>query len=180
MLFRSDVKETINYLNDANIKTMMFTGDEKNTAIKIGKEANINNIKYELLPQDKFNLLEKEILQNAKNKKVAFVGDGINDAPSLARADIGIGMGSIGSASATQAADIIIANDEIRKIIKAIKISKKTDKIIKENLCFALGIKVLVLILTAFGISSMWQAVFADTGVTLLTIINTTRILKTK
>lgn len=161
-----------------NIATMMFTGDEKSIAESIAKETNIKDVKYELLPEDKYNLLEQEIKINPN--KTAFIGDGINDAPSLARADIGISMGSVGSASAIEASDVVIINDDINKIIDAINISKKTDKIIKENLLFAIGIKILVLTLTAIGISSMWQAVFADTGVTLLTIINTTRILKYK
>lgn len=172
------IKETINKLNKMNIATMMFTGDEKSIAESIAKETNIKDVKYELLPEDKYNLLEQEIKINPN--KTAFIGDGINDAPSLARADIGISMGSVGSASAIEASDVVIINDDINKIIDAINISKKTDKIIKENLLFAIGIKILVLTLTAIGISSMWQAVFADTGVTLLTIINTTRILKYK
>ncbi|MDE5888651.1 MAG: HAD-IC family P-type ATPase, partial [Bacilli bacterium] len=172
------IKETINKLNKMNIKTMIFTGDEKSVAESIAKQTNIKEVKYELLPEDKYNLLEQEL--ESSNKKVAFVGDGINDAPSLARADIGISMGSVGSASAIEASDVVIISDDINKIVDAISISKKTDKIIKENLIFAIGIKILVLTLTAIGISTMWQAVFADTGVTLLTIINTTRILKYK
>ena len=112
--------------------------------------------------------------------EMELIGDGINDAPVLARADIGISLGSIGSDSAIEASDIVIMNDELNKIIEMINIAKKTNKIVKQNLIFAIGIKVLVLILSAVGISSMWEAVFADTGLTLLTILNTTRILKNK
>lgn len=173
---KENIKETIEYLNNQGIKTLMFTGDSKDTAKKISASCGIQEVKCELLPEEKYKLLEQEMV----NSKVAFVGDGINDAPSIARADIGISMGSIGSASAIEASDIVIANDNISKIIEAINISKMTDKIIKQNLIFAITTKILVLILSAIGISSMWQAVFADTGVTLLTIINTTRILKTK
>lgn len=175
---KDNAKATIGLLHKMGIETMMFTGDEKNTAFEVASNTGIEKVKYELLPQDKYSLLEKELESSCENKKVAFVGDGINDAPSLARADIGISMGGVGSHQATQASDIVIVNDDLSKIVEAIEISRKTDKIIKENLIFAIGVKILVLLLTALGISSMWQAVFADTGVTLLTIINTTRILR--
>ena len=115
---------------------------------------------------------------NNSGKKVAYVGDGINDSPVLARADIGISMGGIGSNSAIEASDIVIMTDELEKIIEAIKISKKTNRIIKENLIFSIGIKILILILSVFGITDMWEAVFADVGTTLITILNTIRILK--
>ena len=131
-----------------------------------------------MLPEDKYEELEKIIKSN--DKKTAFVGDGINDAPSLALADIGISMGMNGSSSAIEASDVVIMNDSLTKIPEAIKISRFTKKIIVQNLVFALGVKLIVLILSAFGIANMWQAVFADTGVTLLTILNTTRILKRK
>ena len=154
----------------------MYTGDSKEIATKIASQLGITDVSYELLPEDKYKLLEKEIKSNPG--KTAFVGDGINDAPSIALADIGISMGGVGSASAIEASDIVIMTDEIDKIVTGIKISKKTNHIIKQNLIFAIGIKILVLILSALGIASMWQAVFADTGVTLITILNTTRILK--
>ncbi len=173
---KKDAKKTINELKKLGITPYMFTGDNKDIALNIAKKVGIDNTKYELLPEDKYKLLEKEIVSN--NGITAFVGDGINDAPSLARANIGISMGAIGSASAIEASDVVIMTDELNKIVDGIKISKHTSKIIKQNLIFAIGVKVLVLILSSFGIASMWQAVFADTGVTLLTILNTTRILK--
>lgn len=172
---KKDAKKTINELKKLDITPYMFTGDNKDIALNIAKKVGIENTKYELLPEDKYKLLE-EISSN--NGITAFVGDGINDAPSLARANVGISMGSIGSASAIEASDVVIMTDELDKIVDGIKISKHTSKIIKQNLIFAIGVKVLVLILSSFGIASMWQAVFADTGVTLLTILNTTRILK--
>lgn len=172
---KKGAKKTISELKKLGITPYMFTGDNKDIALNIAKKVGIENVRYELLPEDKYNLLEKE---NDPNSITAFVGDGINDAPSLARANVGISMGSIGSASAIEASDVVIMTDELDKITGGIKISKRTSKIIKQNLIFAIGVKVLVLILSSFGIASMWQAVFADTGVTLLTILNTTRILK--
>ncbi|MBR3162302.1 MAG: cadmium-translocating P-type ATPase [Bacilli bacterium] len=172
---KKETKKTIKKLKELNIKPIMYTGDSKDIAISIGKRIGIDNIEYELLPEDKYKLLEKNI---EDNNIVAFVGDGINDAPSLARADIGISMGSIGSASAIEASDIVIMTDNLEKIVTGINISKKTNYIVKQNLILALGIKVLVLILSTLGLATMWQAVFADTGLTLLTILNTTRILK--
>lgn len=173
---KKDAKKTIEALKKQGIKTKMFTGDEKEIAINIANKLEIDEVFYELLPQDKFKLLEDAL--SKKEGVVAFIGDGINDAPSLALADIGISMGGVGSDSAIESSDIVIMNDELSKILEVINISKKTNKIIKQNLIFAIGIKALVLILSAIGISSMWQAVFADTGLTLLTILNTTRILK--
>jgi len=175
---RKDAKKTVGLLKNMGIKIKMFTGDEESVAKDISSRLGIDDVYYELLPQDKYKLLE-ESLEN-KDGLVAFVGDGINDAPSLARADIGISMGGVGSDSAIESSDIVIMNDELCKIIDAINISKKTNKIIKQNLIFSISVKVLVLLLSALGISSMWQAVFADTGLTLLTILNTTRILKIK
>lgn len=181
---KDGAKEAIRQLNAQGIRTSMFTGDNHKNAEKIGKKLGIQNIKSEMLPQDKYNELEKIINANTKNsenstnRKVAFVGDGINDSPVLARADVGISMGGVGSESAIEASDIVIMTDDISKIIDAINISKKTCGIIKQNLIFSVGVKVLILLLSVLGISGMWQAVFADVGVTILTIFNTLRILK--
>lgn len=169
-------KETVNILNKMKIETMMFTGDKKEISEEIAKKAGIKNVYSEMLPQDKYNKLE-EILKNTK-EKIAFVGDGINDSPVLARADVGISMGGIGSNSAIEASDVVIMTDELDKIIEGIKISNKTNRIIKQNLIFAIGVKILILVLSLFGIADMWQAVFADVGTTLITIFNTLRILK--
>ena len=181
---KDGAKEAIRKLNSQGIRTSMFTGDNHKNSEKIGKELGIQNIKSEMLPQDKYNELEKIISANTKNdgnstnRKVAFVGDGINDSPVLARADVGISMGGVGSESAIEASDIVIMTDDVSKIIDAINISKKTCGIIKQNLIFSVGVKVLILLLSVLGISGMWQAVFADVGVTILTIFNTLRILK--
>ncbi len=173
---KENAQETIAILKKLGLNVKMFTGDEKNIALNIAKKVGIENIEYELLPKDKFELLENEIKKYKGN--VAFVGDGINDAPALRIAKIGISMGSIGSEAAIEASDVVIMNDNLDSLIALIKISKKTNKIIKQNLVFSIGIKVLILLLSTLGLASMWMAVFADTGVTLLTILNTTRILK--
>lgn len=175
---KEDAKSTIKKLKELNIKTKMFTGDKEDIAKIIANKVGIDEIKSNMLPQDKYKELEEVLKQNNSSKKIAYVGDGINDSPVLARADIGISMGGIGSNSAIEASDIVIMTDELEKIIEAIKISKKTNRIIKENLIFSIGIKILILILSVFGITDMWEAVFADVGTTLITIFNTIRILK--
>lgn len=175
---KSDAKETIKQLKALGIKTKMLTGDKKEVATRIAKEVNIDEVNSEMLPQDKYNELEKVLDNNITGKKVAYVGDGINDSPVLARADIGISMGGIGSHSAIEASDMVIMTDELKKIIEAIQISKKTNRIIKENLIFSIGVKILILLLSILGIADMWEAVFADVGTTLITIFNTIRILK--
>lgn len=171
---KAGAKETIRYLKNNNFKTYMFTGDKKKVALEIGHTLGIDEIKYEMLPQDKFKTLE----DINKNKITIFVGDGINDAPVLKRADIGISMGGVGSDAAIEASDIVLMSDDLDRIPLAINISKYTKKIIKENLIFAMSVKVLILLLSTLGYANMWLAVFADTGVTLLTIINTLRIMK--
>ena len=175
---KDGVVETIKELKKLGIKTNMFTGDNKQIAEKTGKEIGIQNIKSEMLPQDKYNAFEKIINKKEEKAKVAFVGDGINDSPVLARADVGISMGGVGSESAIEASDVVIMTDNISKILDAIKISKKTCGIIRQNLVFAITVKILILFLSTIGLSGMWQAVFADVGVTILTIFNTLRILK--
>ena len=171
-------KETMEKLHKLGINTKMFTGDKKEIAEKIAKEVGIKAVKSEMLPQDKYNELDTIIAKRDENQKVAFVGDGINDSPVLARADVGISMGGIGSSSAIEASDVVIMTDELSKIVDAIEVSKKTNKIIKQNLIFSIGVKILTLLLSLLGVADMWQAVFADVGVTLITIFNTLRILK--
>lgn len=172
---KQGAKKTIEDLKKLNIKTYMFTGDKKQIALEIGKKLDIDEIKYEMLPTDKFENYEKV----AKNQEITiFVGDGINDAPVLKRSDIGISMGNIGTDSAIEASDIVIMKDDLEKIPLAINISKYTKHIIKQNLIFAITVKLSILLLSIFGLANMWFAVFADTGVTLLTIINTLRIIK--
>ena len=180
LVIEDDIKnctiDTISKLKELGINVYMFTGDSKDKTISIASKVGIDNVNYEMLPEDKYNSLEHII----KNKRgvVAFVGDGINDAPVVKLADLGISMGLNGSDSAIEASDIVIMNDDISKILNAIKISKKTSRIIKENLIFAFGIKISVLILAILGLTSMFVAVFADVGVTILCILNTLRILK--
>jgi len=172
---KESAKETISKLKSYGIKTYMFTGDRKENALVIGHTLGIDEIKYEMLPQDKFSNYESV---SKDNKITIFVGDGINDAPVLKRADIGISMGGVGSDIAIEASDIVLMSDEVDRIPLAIDISKYTKRIIKENLIFALSVKVIILLLSVFGLANMWLAVFGDTGVTLLTILNTLRIMK--
>lgn len=159
-------------------KTVMLTGDAKGTANQVAEELGIDQVYAELLPTDKVAIMEDLLAQKSAKGKLAYVGDGINDAPVLARADIGIAMGGLGSDAAIEAADIVIMTDEPSKLITAIKVSKKTLKIALQNTVFAIGVKVIVLILSAFGIATMWAAVFADVGVAVLAIINSFRALR--
>ena len=172
---KEGVENALNELSKKGIETYMFTGDSKENALSISEKLNIDKVYYELLPTEKYEKLE-ELLND--EDVVAFIGDGINDAPSLKRADIGISMGSIGSSSAIEASDIVIMDDDISKINKAISISNKVKRIIKENLIFSIGVKILILVLSSIGIANMWQAVFADVGVTIISILNTLRIMK--
>ena len=178
---KDDAKNTIDELKKNNIKqTVMLTGDRKEVGEAVAKEIGIDTVYTELLPDGKVAKVEELLKTKSEKGKLAFVGDGINDAPVLALADIGIAMGGLGADSAIEAADVVIMTDEPSKIIKAIQLSKKTMKIVKENIVFAIAIKILVLILSALGISSMWQAVFADVGVSILAILNALRALYTK
>ena len=174
---KENAKETISKLKGLKINTYMFTGDKKEVALNIAKKLGIDNVKYEMLPTDKYEQFEK--IAN-ENEITAFVGDGINDAPVLKRADIGISMGGVGTDSAIEASDIVLMSDDLEKIPKAINISKYTNYIIKQNLIFAISVKLIILILSVFGFANMWLAVFADTGVTLITILNSLRIMKKK
>ena len=178
---KEDSKKAIEDLKKNNIKqTVMLTGDRKQVGEAVSKELGLDKVYAELLPDGKVEKIEELLKEKSEKGKLAFVGDGINDAPVLALADIGIAMGGLGADSAIEAADIVIMTDEPSKIVKAIKLSKKTMRIVKENIIFAISIKVAVLILAAFGISTMWEAVFADVGVSVIAIINALRILRVK
>lgn len=176
---KKDAKKAIKGLKDIGIKkSVMLTGDVEKVAKKVGEELGLDEIYSNLLPQDKVSKFE-EIIKNKNSKgNVVFVGDGINDAPVLARADVGIAMGAMGSDAAIEAADVVIMTDEPSKIVTAIKSSKKTMKIAMQNIILAFGVKAIALILSALGIADMWMAVFADTGVTILAVLNSFRALK--
>ena len=178
---KADAKKTIEELKRNNIKQIvMLTGDKKEVGEAVAKEIGINTVYTELLPDIKVAKVEELLKTKSEKGKLIFVGDGINDAPVLAISDIGVAMGGIGADSSIEAADVVIMTDEPSKIINAIQISKKTMKIVKENIIFAIAVKILVLILSALGISTMWQAVFADVGVSILAILNAIRALHTK
>ena len=176
---KKDASKAIKGLKDVGVKkSIMLTGDIEKVSKKVGEELGLDEIYTNLLPQDKVSKFE-EIIENKKSKgNVAFVGDGINDAPVLARADVGIAMGAMGSDAAIEAADVVIMTDEPSKIVTAIKSSKKTMKIAMQNIALAFGVKAIALILSALGIADMWMAVFADTGVTILAVLNSFRALK--
>ena len=178
---KSDSLNAIQTLKTENItKTIMLTGDSKQIGEFVAKELNLDKVYTELLPSNKVEKLEEIFLEKSKNGKLVFVGDGVNDAPVLARADIGIAMGGVGSDAAIEAADIVIMTDEPSKIATAIKISKKTLSIAKQNIFFALTVKIAVLILGAIGFVNMWGAVFADVGVSVIAILNAIRVLNIK
>lgn len=171
---KENVIDTINKLKDMKIRTYMFTGDRKEVALEIGNKIGIDVIKYEMLPTDKYKAYG---LIDKGNSTTAFIGDGVNDAPVLKRADIGISMGGVGSNSAIEASDVVFMTDDLSKMITSINISKYTNMIIMQNLIFAISVKIIILLLSVYGLASMWFAVFADTGVTVLTILNTLRIM---
>lgn len=176
---KEDSKDAIQALIGAGVKRIvMLTGDRKEVGEAVAKNLGISEAHTELLPADKVEQVEKLISEKSESKILAFVGDGINDAPVLARADVGIAMGGLGSDAAIEAADIVIMTDEPLKIATAIKISRKTLRIVKQNIVFAIGIKILVLLMAALGIASMWLAIFADVGVAILAILNAIRALK--
>ena len=178
---KKDSNKAIRDLKSHGIKkTIMLSGDKKEVAESISKELGMDGVYSELLPADKVEKFEELLKNKSKNSKIAFAGDGINDAPVLALADIGIAMGALGSDSAIEVADVVIMTDEPSKIVTAIKLSKKTMKIVKENILFAISVKIFILILTAVGITNMWWAVFADVGVSIIAIINSLRMLSKK
>lgn len=177
---KEDAQKAIMELKKLKLQTVMLTGDTEDSGLRVAKELNIDKAYTQLLPIDKVDKIEDIIEQKTKNKSVIFVGDGINDAPVLTRADVGIAMGGLGSDAAIEAADVVIMDDKPTKVATAIKIAKQTLTIVKENIAFALGIKVLFLILGAFGFVTMWGAVFADVGVTLIAVLNSLRGLKIK
>ena len=161
-------------------KTVMLTGDKDDVSKNVFERLNINEYYSELLPQDKVNIINEFKKKLTDDGKIVFAGDGINDAPVIMSADIGISMGGVGSDAAIEASDIVIMTDELSKIATVINISKSTMKIVKQNIVFAISVKIFVLLLISFGILTMWSAVFADVGVSVLAILNSIRILKIK
>ena len=176
---KEDSKEAIRNLKLSGVKeVVMLTGDNEKVANKIASELGIDKVYSNLLPNEKVDILEEIFKEKLQKEKVAFVGDGINDAPVLARADVGIAMGALGSDAAIEAADVVLMTDEPSKIAKAIEIARKTNKIVWQNIVFALGVKAIVLILSAGGVATMWEAIFADVGVALIAVLNAMRVMK--
>lgn len=177
---KEGAKEAIRNMKQVGVKKcVMLTGDRKEAAENVAAELGLDEVHAELLPADKVAQVEKLLKRQSEKEKLAFVGDGINDAPVLTRADVGIAMGSLGSDAAIEAADIVLMDDDIRKIASIVRISRKTLSIVKQNIVFALGVKAIVLILGTFGMANMWEAVFADVGVSVIAILNSMRALKT-
>ena len=178
---KDGAKEAISAMKQVGVrKCVMLTGDRKEAAMEVAKELGIDEVHAELLPADKVVQVERLLREKPEKEKLAFVGDGINDAPVLTRADIGIAMGSMGSDAAIEAADVVLMDDDVRKIASIVRISRKTLSIVKQNIVFALGVKAIVLLLGAFGVANMWEAVFADVGVSVIAILNSMRTLNTK
>ena len=178
---KEGAKEAIEALKQAGVKkAVMLTGDRRAVGEAVAARLGLDEVHAELLPGDKVIEVEKLLEAETGKEKVAFVGDGINDAPVLSRADIGIAMGSMGSDAAIEAADVVLMDDDPRKIAAVVRISRKTMVIVKENIVFALGVKALVLLMGAVGVATMWEAVFADVGVSVIAILNAMRALRTK
>ncbi len=178
---KEDSYKAVKLFKNNNVrKVVMLTGDRDNISESIANELNLDEYHAELLPQDKVSWVEKLMTQKSSGGKLIFVGDGINDAPVLALSDIGVAMGGLGSDAAIEAADVVIMTDEPSKIANSVQISKKTMRIVKQNIVFAIAVKIGVLILSAFGVSTMWEAVFADVGVSVLAIVNALRVLRIK
>ena len=171
--------EAIHKMKNVGVKKcVMLTGDREKTAKHVADELKLDEVHAELLPGDKVDEVEKLLSAQKDGERLAFVGDGINDAPVLTRADIGIAMGSLGSDAAIEAADVVLMDDDIRKIASTVLISRKTLRIVKQNIVFALAVKAVVLLLGAIGVANMWEAVFADVGVSVLAILNSMRVMK--
>ena len=180
-IIKPHAKEAIAELKKAGIsRTVMLTGDSRRVADQVAAELGIDEVYSELLPADKVTKVEEILDKKTEKEKLAFVGDGINDAPVLSRADIGIAMGALGSDAAIEAADIVLMDDDPLKISKAIKIARKCIRIVYENIYFAIGIKILCLVLGALGIANMWVAIFADVGVMIIAVLNAIRTLFVK
>ena len=180
-LMKPNSKEAIQVLKKLGIKkTIMLTGDMKRVAERVASDLNIDEVYSELLPGDKVEKVEELLAQKQEKENLAFVGDGINDAPVLSRADIGIAMGALGSDAAIEAADIVLMDDDPLSISKAIKIAKKCLRIVYENIYFAIGVKLICLFLGAIGIANMWVAIFADVGVMVIAVLNAIRALAVK
>ena len=178
---KEDSYKAVKLFKNNNVrKVVMLTGDRDNISESVANELNLDEYHAELLPQDKVSWVEKLMTQKSSGGKLIFVGDGINDAPVLALSDIGVAMGGLGSDAAIEAADVVIMTDEPSKIASSVQISKKTMRIVKQNIVFAIAVKIGVLILSAFGVSTMWEAVFADVGVSVLAIVNALRVLRIK
>ena len=175
---KEDSLKAIQGLKSRGIKTVMLTGDNEEVAQKIGDSLGVEKVFAKLMPQDKVSKVAELINNKSEKGKLVFVGDGINDAPVIARADVGIAMGGLGSDAAIEAADIVVMNDEPSKLLNLIDISKKTLTIVKQNIVFALGVKLVVLVLSALGLANMWAAVFADVGVSMLAILNSLRAMR--
>ena len=176
---KEDSKEAIEMLKKIGVKKcVMLTGDNKKVAEKIAEELGLDEVYAELLPTDKVAMVEKLLKEKSEKGKLAFVGDGINDAPVLARADVGVAMGGIGSDAAIEAADVVLMKDKVEAISEAIIVARRTNKILWQNIIFSLGVKVVVMILVVLGLTNMWAAVFADVGVTLIAVLNSMRIIR--
>ncbi|HAJ65238.1 MAG TPA: heavy metal translocating P-type ATPase, partial [Clostridiales bacterium] len=180
-IVKDGAKEAIDAMRRAGVKkTVMLTGDIRAVGEDVAKRLGLDEVKSELLPGDKVSALETLLAQAEPGEKLAFVGDGINDAPVLSRADIGIAMGALGSDAAIEAADVVLMDDDPGKIAKAIGISRKCLRIVRENICFAIGVKLICLVLGALGLAGMWSAIFADVGVMVLAVLNAVRALNVK
>ncbi len=175
---KEGAKETIELLKKKNINSVMLTGDNKATAESFAKKLEIDKYYYELLPEDKVNHIEQIIQSSIKGSKVAFVGDGINDAPVLARADVGIAMGALGSDAAVETADVVLMTDSPMQVVKSIEVAKRTRRIVWQNISFAMGVKLFFILLGVFGIATMWEAVFGDMGVAIIAILNAMRVMR--